>query len=103
MRFGKVKTARSGLGLTFPELVDIHSDRRYGEVIQYYNTEHFGDSFMCIYLFIVFFGPHLGHMEVRRLRGPFGAIAAGLHHSHSNAGSKPRLRPTPQLMAILDP
>ena len=31
--------------------------------------------------------------------------AAGLHHSHSNAGSKPRLQPTPQLMAmpILNP
>ena len=29
-----------------------------------------------------------------------GAVAAGLHHSH--AGSEPRLRPIPQLMAILD-
>ena len=27
-------------------------------------------------------------------RGRFGAIAAGLHHSHSNAGSEPSLRPT---------
>ena len=32
-------------------------------------------------------------------RGQIGAAAAGLHHSHSNAGSKPCLRPTPQLMA----
>ena len=33
--------------------------------------------------------------------GRIGAVAAGLHHSH--ARSKPRLPPTPQLMATLDP
>ena len=31
------------------------------------------------------------------------AAAASLQHSHSNAESKPSLRPTPQLMATLDP
>ena len=36
-------------------------------------------------------------------RGQIGAVAAALHHSHSNAGSEPYLRPTPQLMAMLDP
>ena len=36
-------------------------------------------------------------------RGPVGAAAASLHHSHSNTGSKPPLRPTPQLTATLDP
>ena len=36
-------------------------------------------------------------------RGPIGATAAGLHHSHSNAGSDPRLQPTPQLTATQDP
>ena len=36
-------------------------------------------------------------------RGLMGAVAAGLCHSHSNAGSEPRLQPTPQLMAMLDP
>jgi len=36
-------------------------------------------------------------------RGQIGATAAGLHHSHSNAGSKPRLEPTPQLTAMPDP
>ena len=28
-------------------------------------------------------------------RGQIGAVAAGLHHSHSNAGSDPPLHPTP--------
>ena len=36
-------------------------------------------------------------------RGQTGAAAAGLHHSHSNTQSEPRLQPTPQLMAMLDP
>ena len=36
-------------------------------------------------------------------RGPIGAVAAGLCHSHSNARSKPRLQSTPQLLATLDP
>ena len=31
------------------------------------------------------------------------AIATGLYHSHSNMGSEPRLRPVPQLRAMLDP
>ena len=31
------------------------------------------------------------------------AVAAGLHKSHSNAGSEPCLQPTPQLMATPDP
>ena len=36
-------------------------------------------------------------------RGQIGALAAGLRQSHSNAGSAPRLQPTPQLMATPDP
>ena len=38
-------------------------------------------------------------------KGPTRAAAAGLHHnhSHSNVGSEPRLWPTPQLTAMLDP
>ena len=36
-------------------------------------------------------------------RGLIGAVATGLYHSHSNVGSEPRLRPTPQLMAMSDP
>ena len=38
-------------------------------------------------------------------RGQIGAVAASLHHSHSNAGSEPHLQPTPQLatMPIFNP
>ena len=35
-------------------------------------------------------------------RGRIGAVATGLHQSHSNAGSESRLQPTPQLMATPD-
>ena len=38
-----------------------------------------------------------------KARGPISIVAASLRHSHSNVGSKPRLQPTPQLTAILDP
>ena len=34
-------------------------------------------------------------------RGQFRAVAAGLCHSQSNAGSKPHQRPTPQLTAAM--
>ena len=34
---------------------------------------------------------------------PIRATAAGHSHSYSNAGSKPHLRPTPQLTATPDP
>ena len=36
-------------------------------------------------------------------RGPIGAVAAGLQHSHRSVGSKPHLRPTPELTAMQDP
>ena len=36
-------------------------------------------------------------------RGPIRAIAASLHHSHSDARSELSLGPTPQLMVVMDP
>ena len=38
-----------------------------------------------------------------QVRGLIGATAAGLYHSHSNAGSEPHLWSTPQLKATPDP
>ena len=67
----------------------------------------FSLSFHCLRLF-VWMGLLGRQMEVPRLgirtiHRSIGALAAGLRHSHSNATSKPGLRPTPQLMATLDP
>ena len=52
-----------------------------------------------------FFLPGASHMAYGsfQTRGQIGATNASLCHSHSNAGSKPHLQPTPQLMAMLDP
>ena len=36
-------------------------------------------------------------------RGRIRAVDAGLHHSNSNLGPEPPLRPIPQFMAMLDP
>ena len=57
-----------------------------------------------IFIFFVFFwgvtpAAH-GHSQGR---GRIGPTAMGLHHSRSNSGSEPHLRPTPQLTAMPDP
>ena len=58
--------------------------------------------FFHSYLFILVFraAPAYGDFHAK---GPIRATAASLHHSHSNAGSQPQLRPTPQLTVALDP
>ena len=50
-----------------------------------------------------FLGPHLQHMDVPWLGDQIRAAAADVPHSHSNAGSKLHLPPTPQLTATPDP
>jgi len=60
-------------------------------VIVYYVAEFL--SFLPPY----FLGPQVQHMDVPR------AAAAGLHHSHSSAGSILHLQPTLQHMAMPDP
>ena len=63
------------------------------------------ESFFFSFFFSVFclFRAILTACGGSQARGLIGAIAAGLHHSHSNMGSEPSLRPTPQLTATLDP
>ena len=51
-----------------------------------------------IYLFCFFRATSVARVS-SQARGWIRAVAAGLHHSHSNLGSWPHLRPTPQLMA----
>ena len=63
-------------------------------------------SFFPFFFFFFFFWllrATLATHESSQARGWIGAVAAGLHCSHSNAGSEPCLWPTPQLRAILDP
>ena len=55
------------------------------------------------YLFIYFFRAAPMACGGSQARGQIGTVAAGLHHSHSNVGSEPCLRPTLQLMAVPDP
>ena len=66
------------------------------------------DGLFFIYLFIYFvFLPFLRPLPVAyggsQASGLIRAVAAGLHHSHSNSRYEPPLRPTPQLLATRDP
>ena len=59
---------------------------------------------MCAYFFFFFFFRAVPSSTWKFPdKGRIGAIAAGLHHSRSNARYEPHLRPTPQLMATPDP
>ena len=52
---------------------------------------------------VVVFRAALAAYGGSQARGRIGATAAGLCHSHSNSGSKPRLQTTPQLTTTPDP
>jgi len=58
-------------------------------------------SFLFFLSFVIFRATPLayGGSQARDL---IRAVAAGLHHSHSNARSERRLRPIPQFTAMLD-
>ena len=61
--------------------------------------------YLCITFFFFFCIFRAASMAYgcSQARGQIGAVAAGLHHSHSNKGSKPCLQPIPQLTVTLDP
>ena len=68
-------------------------------------VETFVGFFVCFVLFCLFAISWAAPAAYgsSQARGPIGAVAAGLHQSHSNVGSEPSLQPTPQLTATLDP
>ena len=68
-----------------------------GRFWQEYSSHSLQFLFFILFYFL---RPYPQHMEIPRLGVQLAAIAAGLYHSHSN---KPRLRPTPQLIATPDP
>ena len=58
---------------------------------------------MHIFFFFWLFRATPEAYGVSQARGQIrGATTAGLCHSQSNAGSEPRLQPTPQLIAMPD-
>ena len=58
---------------------------------------------LLLSFFLVFFGAAPTVYGGSQARGGIRAAAASLHSSHSNSGSEPCLRPTAQLMIMLDP
>ena len=58
---------------------------------------------ILFYLFILVFRAAPTAYEGSQAGGRIRTTAAGLRHSHSNAGFELHLQPTPQLMATLDP
>ena len=56
-----------------------------------------------IFFFFLLFRAALRAYGGSQARSPIRPTVTSLHHSHSNARSKPCLQPTPQLMATADP
>ena len=59
----------------------------------------FFNAFFFLFLFMAAPVPY----RSSQARGQIRAVAAGLHHSHSNASSEPHLQPRLQLVATPDP
>ena len=76
----------------------------------YYYFEVREDKYICLYIHIHFFFGLFAFSRATptahggsQARGLNGAVATGLHHSHSHVGSEPCLQPIPQLTAMLAP
>ena len=65
---------------------------------------HMEQPFVLLFVFSFFlFIAAAAEYGSSQARGQIRAVAASLHYSHSNAGSKLRLRSTPHLTATPDP
>ena len=68
------------------------------------NTKQYLDALkMCVDILFLSFREAPASCGGSQARGPVGAVAASLGHSHSNAGSELRLQPAPQLTTMPDP
>ena len=72
----------------------------------FFSSHHFLSSFVFLFFraahFCLFRAAPTAY-GCSQARGWIGAVAVSPPHSHSNMGSEPPLRPTPQLMAMPDP
>ena len=59
--------------------------------------------YLLLILFFISFRATPTAYRSSQARGQIGAVAAGLHHRHSNVGSELHLEPTLQLNATLVP
>ena len=64
---------------------------------------HLKDYSITFFIFFSFFRATPMAYGGSQTRSRIGATPAGLHHSHSNAGSEPRLQLMPQPAAMPDP
>ena len=55
------------------------------------------------FIIIIIIKVALAAYECSQARGQIGAVAARLHHSHSDMGSESHLPPTPYITAMPDP
>ena len=90
-----VNSLRVGAGPTY---LRVHGDSLSGagKVLM---SLFFFFFFFCLFSFFRAAPSAYGGFQAR---GLIGAVAAGLHHSHSSMASEQRLQPTTQLMATLD-
>ena len=65
-------------------------------------SHHCSDADIIIIIIILLLRITSAVYGSSQARGSFGAIAASLHHSHSNARSEPHLQPMPKFMAMPD-
>ena len=64
--------------------------------------KYWEEKFFCLFFFCLFRATPFAYGG-SQARGRTGTVATGLCQSHSNSGSEPHLRPTPQLTATPDP
>ena len=100
---GENRTEREGVQKGASERS--RADRRKKRVCEREGKCGRGGSFQVFYFILSFclFRAAPKAYGGSQARGPIGATGASLPHSHGNVGSEPRLRPTPQLTATLDP
>jgi len=78
--------------------------KRFGKLEKFWGEPETDDFIIYLFigLFAISWATPVAYGDFQA-RGRIRAVAAGLHQSHSNAGSEPRLQPTPQLTAMPDP